>query len=926
VELNILEKKQNIIGFKRIRKELREAEHDLGERVKELNCLHGISQLVERPEVSFEDVIRGTLELIPLAWQFPEVTCVRITYDKKLYKTENFKETEWKLTTRVEVSEKPMEIEVYYIEDNPFLKEEINLITDIGKHLKIILKQMEAEQKLKDTEEKFRKQNVFLNNIIESLPHPFLVINVRDYTIELANSMVYSEDFDGDLLCYSLAHNRKKPCEYPCVCPLTEMIKTKKSCIVEHVHYDKEGNARFYEIQGYPLLDEDGNVVQLIEHAIDITERKKMEEKSLINEESFRDFFDNAAIGFHIFRPDRIIADMNNYELNLLGYSREEIVDKKTWYDLIIPEQRRQFDTHWNDVLDKNSVNNLEYTLIHKDGHFIDVLLNASSRFDEGGNLVNTRGSVIDITGRRKVEQALRVSEHNLGERIKELNFLYGISQLVERPEVLFEDIIRGTLELIPPAWQFPKVTCARITYDKKLYKTENFKETEWKLTTRVEVNEKQMEIEVNYLEDNPFLKEEINLINDLGKRLKIIIEQMEAEQKLKESEEKLKKLNLELEQRIEERTKDLKESEQRYRELYEDAPNAYFTINPDKSIKSCNQAAVELLGYSKEEFQNIKFFYLYYNSPEDLQKTKRLFKQFLKGKNNQDVEIQMKHKNGNPIWVSLAVKPVRNQKGQVIESRTIVRNITERKRTEELIIEENKKLAELNKIKKNLIIRVSHELKTPLNSMYGAIHILMNFYRDRMDKEILEFNNIIYKGCIRLKKLIEDLMDISKLDHSKIILKKKEENISNTLMGCVSEIKHMATQRNLNLIIDLPKVLFIDFDKIRIEQVFINILSNAIKFTPPSGSIFIYLKENSKNIEISVKDTGIGLTRDEMKYLFKRFGKIERYGKQMEVEIEGSGLGLYIAKQIIELHGGDIIVESEGRNKGSTFTIILYK
>jgi PAS domain S-box-containing protein len=434
------------------------------------------------------------------------------------------------------------------------------------------------------------------------------------------------------------------------------------------------------------------------------------------------------------------------------------------------------------------------------------------------------------------------------------------------------------------------------------------------------------MEIEVNYLEDNPFLKEEINLINDLGKRLKIIIEQMEAEQKLKESEEKLKKLNLELEQRIEVRTKDLKESEQRYRELYEDAPNAYFTINPDKSIKSCNQAAVELLGYSKEEFQNIKFFYLYYNSPEDLQKTKRLFKQFLKGKNNQDVEIQMKHKNGNPIWVSLAVKPVRNQKGQVIESRTIVRNITERKRTEELIIEENKKLAELNKIKKNLIIRVSHELKTPLNSMYGAIHILMNFYRDRMDKEILEFNNIIYKGCIRLKKLIEDLMDISKLDHSKIILKKKEENISNTLMGCVSEIKHMATQRNLNLIIDLPKVLFIDFDKIRIEQVFINILSNAIKFTPPSGSIFIYLKENSKNIEISVKDTGIGLTRDEMKYLFKRFGKIERYGKQMEVEIEGSGLGLYIAKQIIELHGGDIIVESEGRNKGSTFTIILYK
>ncbi len=624
--------------------------------------------------------------------------------------------------------------------------------------------------------------------------------------------------------------------------------------------------------------------------------------------------------------------------------------------------------------------------------------------------------------------------ESNRRERVKELNCLYGISQLVEKPEVSLEEIILGTLELIPPAWQFPEVTSARITYDNKLYKTENFKETEWKLTTRVEVNEKQMEIEVHYLEDNSFLKKEVNLLKNIGKRLKNILEHMEAEQKLKETEEKLirditeikkterqskeskeklsyvknnisiilgfvfsafyllieglldnyiflhteflfqdiftidpheilvhlipislmvfasifsqhlinaqrktedklkeskeelKKLNLELEQRIEERTKDLKKSEQKYRELYEDAPNAYFTIKPDKSIKSCNQAAVELLGYYKEEFQNIKFFDLYYNSPEDLQKPKRLFKQFLEGKNIQDVEIQMKHKNGNPIWVSLTVKPVRNQKGQVVESQSMVINITERKRTEELIIEENKKLAELNKIKKNLITRVSHELKTPLNSIYGAIHILMNFYRDRIDKEILEFNNIIYKGCIRLKKLIEDLMDISKLDHGKITLKMKKENIINTLMSCVSEINHMATRRNLNINIDLPKVLFVDFDKIRIEQVFINILSNAIKFTPPNGSIFIYLKEKYKNIEISVKDTGIGLTKDEMKHLFKQFGKIERYGEQMEVDIEGSGLGLYIAKQIIELHSGDIIVESEGRNKGSTFTIRLNK
>ncbi len=353
----------------------------------------------------------------------------------------------------------------------------------------------------------------------------------------------------------------------------------------------KDGTKIIGELSAVAIYGTDGKFNGAISIFNDITERKKMEEILLNNEELFRDFFESAAVGFHIFGPDRIITKMNEYELNLLGYSREEIIDKKTWYDIIIPEQRSQFEKHWNDILEKGSVKNLEYTLIHKDGHFIDVLLNASSRFDENGNLINTRGSVIDITRRRKVEQALRESEHNLGERIKELNCLYGISQLVEKPEVSSEEIIRGTLELIPPAWQFPEVTCARIIYHKKLYKTENFKETEWKLTTRVEVFEKPMEIEVYYLEVNPFLKEEINLINDIGKRLKVIFEHMEAEQKLKESEEKLKKLNLELEQRIDERTKDLKESEhdlgERVKEL-----NCLFGISQlvEKPEVSCEE------------------------------------------------------------------------------------------------------------------------------------------------------------------------------------------------------------------------------------------------------------------------------------------------------------------------------------------------
>jgi signal transduction histidine kinase len=109
-------------------------------------------------------------------------------------------------------------------------------------------------------------------------------------------------------------------------------------------------------------------------------------------------------------------------------------------------------------------------------------------------------------------------------------------------------------------------------------------------------------------------------------------------------------------------------------------------------------------------------------------------------------------------------------------------------------------------------------------------------------------------------------------------------------------------------------------------EQVIINLLTNAIKNTPPGGEIHICNSEYNNNVDLKIKDTGIGLTKEEIKKLFTPFGKIERYGKNLNVDIEGTGIGLYLSKEIVELHGGNIIVESLGRNLGCTFTIRLIK
>ncbi len=139
---------------------------------------------------------------------------------------------------------------------------------------------------------------------------------------------------------------------------------------------------------------------------------------SLVSEVKYlRDFFDNAPIGFHIFGPDRMFIDINQAELDMIGYTYEEVVGKKTWADLIVPEEQFLFQKHWHDLNKHGKVLNLYYTLIHKDGHRLRVVLNATAKFDQAGNLINTRGSVMDITQKEKIEEALKLSARELQEQ-----------------------------------------------------------------------------------------------------------------------------------------------------------------------------------------------------------------------------------------------------------------------------------------------------------------------------------------------------------------------------------------------------------------------------------------------------------------------------------------------------------------------------
>ncbi len=175
--------------------------------------------------------------------------------------------------------------------------------------------------------------------------------------------------------------------------------------------------------------------------------------------------------------------------------------------------------------------------MLHKNGQWVDIFSRANAIFDDNGVPVRVVGTHVDITDRRKTEKQLKKTTYDLRERLKELNCLYRISKLVNKENVTIEEIFQGIVDIIPPSWQYPEITCAQITIDGQSYKSDNFKETEWLQSQKIIVSEmKAGEVKVFYFEEKPeidegpFLKEERDLINAITLRIGHIFEEKKAE------------------------------------------------------------------------------------------------------------------------------------------------------------------------------------------------------------------------------------------------------------------------------------------------------------------------------------------------------------------------------------------------------------
>lgn len=355
--------------------------------------------------------------------------------------------------------------------------------------------------------------------------------------------------------------------------------------------------------------------------------------------------------------------------------------------------------------------------------------------------------------------------------------------------------------------------------------------------------------------------------------------------------------------------------------------------------ITSWNQGAQKIFGYSADEMIGTSIKRLI---PEDRQQEEdKILAGLRRGDRFDHFETIRVTKDGRQLHVSLTISPIKDSSGRIIGASKIARNITERKLAEASLKEAQKAAEAANaekaqlldserlaraeaerasRLKDEFLATLSHELRTPLNAVLGWATILRE--KKQSDQQMVQGLDAIDRNARVQAQIIDDLLDMSRIISGKVRLDVQPLDLPAIVLEAVDTVRATASARNIRLqtVID-PLNASILGDPNRLQQVFWNLLNNAIKFTPKGGRVQVLLQRINSHVDVSVVDTGEGISPEFLPFIFNRFQQADptttrRHG--------GLGLGLAIVKSLVELHGGTVRAKSPGIGKGASFIVTL--
>ncbi|MFP3951685.1 MAG: PAS domain S-box protein [Candidatus Bathyarchaeia archaeon] len=564
----------------------------------------------------------------------------------------------------------------------------------------------------------------------------------------------------------------------------------------------------------------------------------------------------------------------------------------------------------------------MQYEYVRKDGSTCWGELNVRFLRDAQGRLVGSQGILRDITDRLRYEEALEALHRHA-------------TVLDEAGSI--EEIAEITLDVLTEVFGFKRQSfnivegdILKIVISEPSTDLEEMPLTGKGITVRA-VNTAETQLVDDVEKDPDYLpglsEGEMPTISELAVPVKIDEQVVgvinvesdrrgafsEQEQYLVEilashvasAIERLRRMEW-LEELVAERTRELMESEEKYRKLAENSFDIILTFGTDGVIRYVSPSIRTLLGYSPdafigESFEQISQEIILEEDAEDIVDS------ILQGEVIRGLQFKVEDNDGREVYLEANLTPILNE-GELVEVEAIIRDITERRRLQEM--------------KDQFVGMATHELRTPLVSIKGYVDYIQNGSAGDVPKRIEELLEVVQRNTRRLESLTDDLLDQQRIESGRLEIKPETIKLERVMDDILEEVEPLIKEKDLTLALEIPEALPpIYADQIRIGQVLINLVNNAIKFSPEGSEIRVDVEDAESGIRVRVQDEGIGLNPNDMRELFKPFPKIEKpdfYG--------GTGLGLSICKGIVELHGGEIWAESEGRGEGSTFIFTLPK
>ena len=747
-----------------------------------------------------------------------------------------------------------------------------------------------AENQLKESEERYRQiSSVATDYTFSTKVNP-------DGTFYLDWIAGALETISGYSLEEYIAHGGWRAILHPDDLP-TDDYDFARLCKREDIESElrtinKSGEIVWVQVFAHPVWDEEINCLSGIYGAVkNINDRKQAEERLKASEAQFRELLEKINLISVILDTQGNVIFCNDYLSKLTGFKKDEIVGQN-WFEKMIPESKTNINEIFISEIASGKIPiRFENPIYNKPGETLDIVWSNVIQRNNKGEITGVASIGEDVTEQRIADNKLMKERKLLRTLIDNLPATIYIKDIEGRKTIANKadiDIIGAKTE---------EEVLGKT--DMEIFEGEiglrGFSDDISVIKTGIPILNREEDFTDSEGNQSWLLTSKIPIADETGKSMGLVgIGRDITEQKLAEA--KISKLSKGIEQ----------------------SPSSIFITDTNGNIEYINPAFTKTSGYSENDVlrQNPRILKSGL-MPDSLYK--ELWETIVSG-NVWRGELLNRKKDGTLYWESATITGIKNEKGIVTNYVAINEDITEQKKMQAELIHAKEKAEESDRLKSAFLANMSHEIRTPLNSIIGFSELLGDPYFDQEQKT--EFIRTIVENGNSLLLIISDIMDFSMLEARQLKIRIETISSKKLINDLFVDFKARVSRKNLELRISISKPdndIIFESDLYRIKQIFNNLIGNSLKFTE-NGSIEIGYELTGNFIQFHVKDTGIGIPEEYHQAIFDRFRQVDttktrRYG--------GNGLGLAISKNLVELLGGTIWVESEPEKFSNFFFTI---